>query len=263
LLILDGAMGSELGRRGVDTATPMWSARALLDGEQTVAAIHRDYAAAGATIHRTNTFRTRARTAGARWAELAGRAVALARGAVPATHRVAGSLGPVEDCWEPMRAPARAEALREHRALAEVLVESGVDLLIAETFAAPHEALAAVEACVSTGRETWIALTGGPDGDLLSPAAMAATARDCLSAGAARVLVNCVAAERTLPYVEALARLGAPCGAYANAARWNGPFASPEAYLAFARGWAAAGATVIGSCCGTGPAHVAALARGL
>ena len=70
--------------------------------------------------------------------------------------------------------------------------------------------------------------------------------------------MNCVAAEKTLAYVEALLEAGVPVGAYANAgADWKAPV---ESYVAHARDWVAAGALIVGSCCGTGPAHVAALA---
>src|SRR3972149_8194495 len=57
-ILLDGATGTELERRGVDTGTPIWSAMALLDAPQIVEQIHRDYLDAGAEVIITNTFRT-------------------------------------------------------------------------------------------------------------------------------------------------------------------------------------------------------------
>src|SRR5512147_2343807 len=62
VVILDGAMGTELDRRGVATPLPLWSARALLDAPEVVLAIHEDYIRAGADVVTTNTFRTTART---------------------------------------------------------------------------------------------------------------------------------------------------------------------------------------------------------
>ena len=59
--LLDGPLGTELMRRGVPTPLPGWSAHALETEPTVVEAIHRDYARAGATIHTTNTFRTRRR----------------------------------------------------------------------------------------------------------------------------------------------------------------------------------------------------------
>lgn len=60
-LILDGATGTELNRRGVDTGLPLWSANALMNKRDAgiLQNIHEDYLAAGADIISTNTFRTR------------------------------------------------------------------------------------------------------------------------------------------------------------------------------------------------------------
>jgi len=47
-LVLDGGLGTELERRGLDLADPLWSARALLDAPDLVEQVHYDYFAAGA-----------------------------------------------------------------------------------------------------------------------------------------------------------------------------------------------------------------------
>ncbi|MBM2840689.1 MAG: homocysteine S-methyltransferase [Bacteroidetes bacterium] len=61
-IILDGAMGTELQRRDVDTGLPLWSANALMVHPEVVLQIHKDYIEAGADIITTNTFRTTRRT---------------------------------------------------------------------------------------------------------------------------------------------------------------------------------------------------------
>jgi len=88
-LLLDGATGTELNRRGVDTGLPMWSANALLTdaGQDVLRQIHADYLAAGAEILTTNTFRTHRRALApsgnsGRALELTRRAVDIARLAV-------------------------------------------------------------------------------------------------------------------------------------------------------------------------------------
>jgi len=127
------------------------------------------------------------------------------------------------------------------------------------------EALVAVEEAVATGVETWASFTAGPDGDLLSPAQVEAGAREATRRGARCVLVNCTAATLLLPYVARLGSVGVPFGAYANAGAagegigW-GERPDVARYAALAESWADAGATVLGGCCGTGPAHVLALA---
>lgn len=267
VLLLDGPMGTELARRGVVLAGRAWTARALDEAPEIVAAVHRDYADAGATVHTTCTFRTQRRSVGARWDELAARAVAIARANVPAGHRVAGSIAPLEDCYRPDLSPGRASR-QEHRELARVLAREGVDLLLCETFPDAVEAVVAVEEAVGTGVETWVALTAGPDGALLSPSELRDAARACVAAGARAVLVDCVAATRTGAYVERLADFGVPFGAYANAGSaedaigWSADAAQgASAYAGLASAWVDAGATIVGGCCGTGPEHIVALAR--
>jgi S-methylmethionine-dependent homocysteine/selenocysteine methylase len=266
MILLDGPMGTELARLGVPLPAPKWSARALEIKPELVVAVHAAYRRAGADVHRANTFRTQPRIypdgEHRRWVAVA---VELARASAMG-KRVAGSLAPIEDCYRPDLSPPEDQARPLHRAMAEALRDARVDLVIAETFPHPGEARIAVEEAARTGLETWAALTAGPDGSLLSPEALERAARDCVSAGASAVLVCCTAARLTLPYVERLARIGAPCGAYANAGDpadglgWDAdPASAAERYRDLARAWSAAGATILGSCCGTGPAHIAAL----
>jgi hypothetical protein len=186
--LLDGALGTELQARGVPTEAPMWSAWALDHAPEVVAAIHRDYAAAGATVHTADTFRTRRLQAGPRWPELARRAVSLARAAIPPDHRVAGSIAPVADCYRPDLSPPDAEA--DHRAIAAVLAEAGVDLLLCETFPDVAEGLVAVDAAVASGVETWVAFTAGPGADLLTPREIGEAGRRAVDRGARAVLVK-------------------------------------------------------------------------
>ncbi|MCA9575444.1 MAG: homocysteine S-methyltransferase family protein [Polyangiales bacterium] len=263
--ILDGPVGTELLARGVETPLPSWSAGAIRAAPDVLEAIHRDYVRAGATIHTANTFRTQPGTLGRPFATLAKEAVAIARRAVPATCRVAGSLAPVADCYRPDLSPGDA-ARDDHAQLARVLVDAGCDLLLCETFPCAQEAWVAVEECVRTGADTWVGFTAGPDGTLMTPQEMTAAARGALERGATCVLVNCTPATLTLPYVEALAALGAKVGAYANAGRvddamgWSAdPFLAADQYAKLAASWVDAGATVLGGCCGTGPTHCAAL----
>src|SRR3989442_10544869 len=133
-VLLDGATGTELARRGVDTTLPLWSARALFDdrGLETLMKIHEDYARAGAEILVTNTFRTTARIlerAGrsGSWREANRRAVEGARAGSQASARagrvclIPGGLAPLEDCYRPDLVPTRDECLREHRSQSELL----------------------------------------------------------------------------------------------------------------------------------------------
>jgi S-methylmethionine-dependent homocysteine/selenocysteine methylase len=187
---------------------------------------------------------------------------------VPAEHRVAGSIAPLEDCYRPDLSPQ--ECRGEHRELAEVLADCGCDLLLCETFPHAGEALVAVEEAVRTGVETWAALTAGPEADLMTPEQMAEAARGVIDAGASAVLVNCTPATKTLPFVKGLAAAcgNVPIGAYANAGSpdekigWTSdPAFGAVEYADLAESWIDAGATLIGGCCGTTPEHIRALCR--
>jgi len=92
-------------------------------------------------------------------------------------------------------------------------------------------------------------------------------ARAALDAGAACALVNCVPALHAMPYVRALGEVGAsPFGVYANAGEpadaigWSAGAEGSARHEGLAAAWRDAGASVVGGCCGTGPAHVRALA---
>src|SRR5260221_11158877 len=118
-LILDGATGTELERRGFATRLPLWSAGAIDADPELVARIHADYLAAGVDVITANTFRTQRRTlahagSGARAEELTCRAVELARRAAGDRAWVFGSSSTLEDCYHPERVPDPALLARAH-----------------------------------------------------------------------------------------------------------------------------------------------------
>ena len=267
MITLDGATGTELGRRGVETRGRLFSGQALLDlhGIETLRGVHRDYAQAGAQVITANTFRTNPRKAGARWRELTGLAVRIARetGAL-----VAGSIAPVEDCYRADLRPPPDVALREHRELAHALADAGCDLLLVETVAAADEGLAAVEAAVETGLPVWASAMAMPDGRMRSGDDLGAFFRDARAAGARAALINCVPCDGVDAGLPAAERSGLPFGAYAHMgevdpqAGWPPtPILSPSDYAVRAARWLERGAVIVGGCCGTTPAHIAAIAR--
>lgn len=281
-LLLDGATGTELDRRGVDISLPLWSARALLDASDVLAAVHRDYLEAGAGAVTTNTFRTHRRTLArmgleARAATLTRQAVEIARTVrdeVRPEALVLGSVAPLEDCYQPSLAPEAAACRAEHGEMISRLLEAGVDLILIETMNNLHEAAAAVEAARNAGAR-WIASfctrSQGPPGILLSGEPLTDLLGDLHDAHA--VGVNCVAA----PSVEAQVRFlrkalprGVRVSAYANigyadtAGNWVTTDAvDPLQYAGYARRWLEAGATIVGGCCGTTPETIRAVVAAL
>jgi S-methylmethionine-dependent homocysteine/selenocysteine methylase len=176
VVILDGAVGTELGRRGIDTRSPLFSARALLDdrGRRVLREVHAEYLRAGADIVTAATFRTNRRALeaagqGSRFPELAQIAVAEAIAARDehGSGLVAGSMAPLADCYRPEARPPPELAFIEHLEHARVLAMAGCDVLLVETIATGEEGIAAVEAASSTGLPVCAAVQIAPDGKLL------------------------------------------------------------------------------------------------
>jgi S-methylmethionine-dependent homocysteine/selenocysteine methylase len=275
-LVLDGAVGTELERRGVASELPLWSARALLVAPEIVAEIHREHVAAGADVVTANTFRTRRRSLaregqGARAAELTALALRLARSAAAGAARpvfVAGSAAPLEDCYRPDLVPADPELAREHAEHAEALAAAGADCVLAETLNCAREAAAAARAARAAGLPLLASFVCGEGARLLSGEPLAAGLAAVAASGPLAVGVNCLAPSLLEPCLELLAAAGLPFFVYPNlgspdpvrgfAPREDCP---PEAFAALARTWIEAGAAMIGGCCGTRPEHVRALAR--
>jgi len=265
-IILDGAMGTELGFRGASLVGLPWSASAMEARPELVEQVHAAYARAGAIVHTANTFRTQPQVQGATFRVALTHAVALARAAVPSGQWIMGSMAPVNDCYRPDLAPEEHLATEAHETMATALHDVGVDGVLCETFASPGEAVIATRAARKSNLRVWTALTAGPEATLLSPRDLAAAAERCAYEGAALVLANCIDFRRTLPFAEALAATGVPFGIYANAGVSDsgtfGPATSEDVadYARAAERWLRAGARVLGGCCGTGPRHIELLA---
>jgi S-methylmethionine-dependent homocysteine/selenocysteine methylase len=267
VILLDGATGTELGRRGVDTRGRLFSAQALLDatGIEQLRQVHLEYVRAGAQVVTANTFRTNPRKAGAGWRELTELAVRTARAAGVA---VAGSIAPAEDCYLPALRPPADAAFREHCELADALAHSGCDLLLVETVAAADEGLAAVRAAVRTGLPVWVAAMGMPEGCMRDGSDLRQFFGEAASLGAEAALLNCIPCEGVDLNLDVARESGIAFGAYAHMgdvdanAGWPAtPVLTPEAYAERALRWVQRGATILGGCCGTTPAHITALAR--
>ena len=267
-LVLDSAMGTELERRGMDLDLPLWSARALLENPDLVLQIHRDNVAAGADILTANTFRTQRGSLCAagidesRARELTRLAVSLARDAAREAGRevfVAGSAAPLADCYRPDLVADRATLGREHAAHVENLLASGVDLILVETMNTIREARSATEAVKERVPVVVSFVTNGR-GALLSGEDLGDAVRSILAVRPAAVGVNCV------PFRAIGAEVGrlsaavpeAPIAASGNTLSER---PSPREYAQTAIDWADRGARILGGCCGTTPAHVAAVCR--
>lgn len=277
--VLDGAGAGELLRRGVAAAGHLWGVGALLEAPDEVRRLHRDYAAAGAEVLTALTFRVAPyalRRAGReeRAGDLAAAAVRLAReGAAEAGREalVFASMTTLEDCYRPDLAPGDEVLLREHAATAEALAAAAPDGLLLETFNTVPEALAALDAAIATGLPVIVSFACRDGGRLLSGEDVGLAAVAMSLPEVAAVGVNCTAIKDVMPALEELAEATLlPLAAYANNAYFadDSPHLTaapmePGRYARCALAWLAAGARLLGGCCGTSPEHVAAVAAGL
>jgi S-methylmethionine-dependent homocysteine/selenocysteine methylase len=285
-LVLDGATGTELERRGVPSPLPLWSAAALITHPRVVEAIHRDYVTAGADIVVANTFRTNLRTlraAGrAEQGEVLNRlAVELARRAVSppsedhrletgATGRevwIAASVGPVEDCYHPERVPDEPTLQSEHAQMMAWLKAADADLVWIETMGTVRESRAAAQAAAAANLPFAVSFVVQESGDLLGgealeDAVIAVEPSDPLAVG-----VNCIPPRAVAELLRRLRRSTArPLSAYAHIGNpepicgWSySQDLSLAEYADCARRWLDEGASIVGGCCGTTPAHICAL----
>ena len=274
-LILDGATGTELNRRGVDTGLPLWSANALMNDRDAkiLGQIHEDYLRAGADIITTNTFRTHCRALAPsgnadRALDLTRRAADIARAAIASvpsdTPRfVAGSISTLEDCYRPDLVPPDDELRAEHSERIHHLIECGVDLILIETVNTIREAVVMAKLATITGTPVIVSFVCNREGKILSGETLTDAANQLLPLGISVIGVNC---GPTPNLAKPLAELQIACGkdfpliAYGNIGYadekvgWvNTDSENPNAYCEHAIHWPA---KIIGGCCGTTPEHI-------
>jgi 5-methyltetrahydrofolate--homocysteine methyltransferase len=272
-LAADGATGTNLQQRGLaqGVAPETW----VLERPQEIERLHRDFIAAGADIILTCTFggtRLRLGDLAGQAAEVNTRAVALAKAAAAGSETlVAVSIGPTGQMLQPYGPLDEAEAEAAFAEQVRTLVAAGADLLVVETQFDLVEAKAALRAARSAGGGLPVVCSFSYDRGTrtmmgVRPSQMAAEVGDL-----ADVLgINC---GRSLDDNEkALAELRAATSKpiwfkpnaglpHADAAGALGYDVTPDMMGERAPRWLAAGAQIIGGCCGTSPEHLAAIAK--
>jgi homocysteine S-methyltransferase len=271
-LVLDGATGTEINRRGIETTLPLWSAGALQTHPDVVRDIHTDYLRAGADIITTNTFRTHAHnlesTEEARQMTLL--AVQLAQEAIAELGRtafIAGSIAPLEDCYSPELTPSEIYCQREHARMVKNLADASVDFLLIETMHTIHETKAAAKAAYEAEIPFVVSFILNNVGQLLSGESLQKAVREIMPFEPAAFMVNCIPVKQIVPALRALQELtNLPIGAYGNmgivdeSSGWAiDEDLTPAHYCHRVEAWLDLGAKIIGSCCGSNPEHTQAL----
>jgi homocysteine S-methyltransferase len=272
VLVCDGAMGTLLYAKGVFLNRCFDELN--LTQPSLVTQVHEAYVHAGVDVIETNTFganRVKLGTFGladqTHAINTAG--AALARRAAGEGPFVAGALGPLGVRIEPWGRTGVDEAEAAFREQAVALEEGGVDLFILETFRDLNELVAAIKAVRSVSQRPIVAqMTTEDDGHTLDGTPPETFAPALEHAGADVIGVNCsVGPAAMLETIERMARL-TTCrlSAQPNAGRprdvdgRNLYLCSPEYMASYARRFVAAGARLVGGCCGTTPDHIRQIA---
>ena len=270
-VLLDGATGSNLQKAGMPRGccTEEW----ILANPHALISLQRQYAQAGSQILYAPTFQAQPialeRVNLHKQAEtINAHLVALTRSAAPDVL-VAGNLTTLATFCDSYD-PANFDLLVEnYRVQIAGLLEGGADLLAAETLTYPQEAEAIFTAAELEGASSVLyTFTMQPDGSLFSGRDVCPILRELEEAGACAVGFNCVAADNmTAGLVSRLRRyVKGPLICKPNAGNPvigedNLPHypMNPQDFAAIIADCKNAGATILGGCCGTTPAHIAAV----
>jgi S-methylmethionine-dependent homocysteine/selenocysteine methylase len=299
MIILDGGLGRQLEAMGAPFRQPEWSALALMEAHHYVGLAHDAFIEAGAGVIATNSYalvpfhigEKQFAAEGEKLIKLSGKLARAAADAAAAPVLVAASIPPMFGSYRPeLFEPVTGKnmMLTFRRALRHY-----VDLFAAETFGCIAEVRCFIEVFRDAGKPLWVSVSlederpmpGRPmlrSGETLEALLHEVYRPDRADAPEA-LLFNCSQPE----VMEDAIRTAAAyfdrfadrplIGVYANAfplvdETYAGANAdlheiradlTPESYADFAERWAAAGATIIGGCCGISPDHIRVLKQRL
>jgi methionine synthase I (cobalamin-dependent) len=276
VLVADGAMGTTLFELGLDGGGCPESLN--VERPELVVEVHTRFIDAGADIVLTNTFggnerRLRLHGLHDRVEELNAAAIACARSAVSASGRrvaIAGSIGPTGDLFEPLGPLTHEQGVEVFRRQATALAEAGVDVLWIETLSSWDELEAAIAGTAGLGIPVAATLSFDTNGRTMMGIRgselgqwWAAHSRPPTALGA-----NCgigpgdavsVALDITTAASDAVTIAKANCGMpLYETDRLVYPV-GPERMADYVELAVRSGARIIGACCGSTPAHIAAI----
>ena len=274
--IFDGAMGTMLQAGGLKPgACPELM---NVDSPEVVKKIHEEYIQAGSTIIETNTFGASPLKLAHygltdRMRELNTAAVKIAKAAAGTRAKVAGSMGPTGRFIKPLGDLDFEDAYKSFFAQAKALGDAGADYIIIETCIDIQEMRAALLATKDAAPNISVIcqLSYSEDGRTVTGTDPQTAAIILEAMGADIIGINCsLGPEQLVPLVKTLAENSTvPISVQPNAGMpylENGETVFPMNPAEFGK-WAKplllAGATYLGGCCGTTPAHIKALASAL
>ena len=283
LFLLDGAMGTELIARGIEAGT--CNDNVNIDSPDIVFDIHRAYFEAGSDAVLTNTFGANRYALGRHGlAEEVARintgGAEIARRAAGEKKYVLGDIGPSGDFLEPLGSLKQDELKSAFAEQAKALLAGGVDGFIIETMTALDEVAIAIEAVKSVSGDLSVFASmafdrAGRDYRTMMGVDVESSVSKISSLGVDAVGFNCgtMSLEEYIElagkYVAAVKASEKDVLIYAEPNAGKPELVddkavyrvSPEDFAAAVEKIHSAGITIIGGCCGTGPAHIEVLAK--
>ena len=285
VILADGATATNFFQRGLESGYPpeLWN----IEHPQQLTRLHQEFVDAGADLILTNSFggtrqRLKLHKADDRVFELAEMAARIACAVADAADRpvvVAGSVGPTGELFEPLGALTHDVAVASFREQIEGLIAGGADVVWIETMSSVEEVRAAAQAAIDVGvpyTATWSFDTAGRtmmglmpdavvhvfDGLAVPPLAFGANCGVGASDILVTVLTICAGpplhAEGQAPII-----VKGNCGIpqfHGTEIVYSG---TPDLMARYAQMAVAAGARIVGGCCGTSPEHLAAMRRAI
>ena len=293
VVILDGALATELEKRGADLNHALWSARLLVENPSLIKEVHLDYLKAGADIITTASYQANfngfakqgySRDEATQFILFATSLAIEARNEAMNMNTIKGprplvaaSVGPYgasladSSEYRGHYSLSVEELMSFHRDRMKVLAESGADLLACETIPCPEEAIALIRLLKEfPGVKAWISFScknemAVCDGSDFAESAALANGSDQVVA----VGLNCTAPQFVKSLVTIARRVSnKPILAYPNHGEtWDPgtkcwlPGESPVDFVKEAARWKQAGATLIGGCCCSSPVDIMQLKK--
>jgi len=284
-IVLDGGFATQLEANGYDLNHELWSAKVLASDCDAIKQVHKDYLNAGANCLITASYQatlsglSKIGLSASDASKVIARSVTLANDAVAemsANALVAASVGPygaaLADGSEYrgyVDSLSKHDLIEFHRERWQILWQAQPDLVACETIPSPIEIAALSEIATELRSPFWLSVTCQDDkriadGTLIEDALQQLVDNPYIVAWG----VNCTAPKYIERLIKRLRALDStiPVIVYPNSGHeydahtktWSGS-GDPESFAKRAKLWRAAGASAIGGCCQTTPAHMVAV----
>jgi S-methylmethionine-dependent homocysteine/selenocysteine methylase len=277
-IVIDGATGTEVDRRGVPKIENAWNGGGTLSHPEVVREIHQDYIRHGAEIVISNTFPTHRhclRDAGVedQFEAYNRRAVELAIEARTVMNEpdvlVAGGMS----YWSFIdRHPPLEDLLKDATEQAAIMADAGADLLMLEMMVDIDRMLVLLEAAQASGLPVWVGFSMKPDdagnmclfsGEPLKAALAALDGRGVPLVNVMHTEVRDVNAclDVVAENWDGLVGVYAHTGDMVDGNWVFDGIITPKDYAAAARGWLDRDINVVGGCCGIWPEHIGEVSK--